>query len=301
MNKIKYISYLLLCQSIYCSTLIIPQRSIILASGTGFQSTTLGDNSSANGYQATAIGYNSKANGSYAVSLGVNASALYNGSISIGTDSKTTNNYSLALGTSAQTSGPNSIAIGYNSKSSENSLAFGIKAITNNSVVLGARSTDRNLISSNTISKFNNEQNHDLNTKIATNKQNIDSNSSNIKKHHTQINNNTIEIENLKKNNQKLADNINNNSNNIQKLNTKLEKGLAITTAISGIEFIPIEKGEVAIGAAVSTYHEKQAIAIGIQGAPSENFRINSKIGVVPTKNTEFAGSIGASWKFKCY
>lgn len=143
--------------------------------------------------------------------------------------------------------------------------------------------------------------NNDLNTKIATNKQNIDSNSSNIKKHHTQINNNTIEIENLKKNNQKLADNINNNSNNIQKLNTKLEKGLAITTAISGIEFIPIEKGEVAIGAAVSTYHEKQAIAIGIQGAPSENFRINSKIGVVPTKNTEFAGSIGASWKFKCY
>lgn len=241
MNKIKYISYLLLCQSIYCSTLIIPQRSIILASGTGFQSTTLGDNSSANGYQATAIGYNSKANGSYAVSLGVNASALYNGSISIGTDSKTTNNYSLALGTSAQTSGPNSIAIGYNSKFSENSLAFGIKAITNNSVVLGARSTDRNLISSNTISKFNNEQNHDLengivsignsdslyrrlcnvaggidahdaaniaqldyinndlNTKIATNKDNIDSNSSNIKKHHTQINNNTIEIENLKK------------------------------------------------------------------------------------------------------
>ena len=136
---------------------------------------------------------------------------------------------------------------------------------------------------------------------INANKQNIDSNSSNIKKHHTQINNNTIEIENLKKNNQKLADNINNNSNNIQKLNTKLEKGLAITTAISGIEFIPIEKGEVAIGAAVSTYHEKQAIAIGIQGAPSENFRINSKIGVVPTKNTEFAGSIGASWKFKCY
>ena len=60
---------------------------------------------------------------------------------------------------------------------------------------------------------------------------------------------------------------------------------------------IGINQGTVA--AAVGGWKGTQAVAVGIQGAPTENVRINGKVSVAPGyKQVDTMYSVGASYRF---
>ncbi|MBS9776210.1 MAG: YadA-like family protein, partial [Fusobacterium sp.] len=78
-----------------------------------------------------------------------------------------------------------------------------------------------------------------------------------------------------------------------------LKGGLANAAAMSTLEFLEIGINQATIGAAVGTYRGNQAVAVGMQAAPSQNTRVHAKVSVNPDKGHEntMAG-VGASWRF---
>ncbi len=103
------------------------------------------------------------------------------------------------------------------------------------------------------------------------------------------------EIENV---NKKVIEKVNNNSHRIDKLDKKVNKGLANAAAMSGVEFMEIGVNQATVAAAVGGYKGTQAVAVGVQGAPTENIRVNAKMALTPGSHVESMYSVGAAYRF---
>lgn len=89
------------------------------------------------------------------------------------------------------------------------------------------------------------------------------------------------------------------NAQRIDKMNGEMRRGLASAAAMSGLEFMEIGVNQGTVAAAVGGWKGTQAVAVGIQGAPTENVRINGKVSVAPGyKQVDTMYSVGASYRF---
>ena len=134
--------------------------------------------------------------------------------------------------------------------------------------------------------------------KIKNNTDKIEKNNDKIKDNADKIKDNSSAISNLQENNQNIMAQVEANSERISQLSHRLNKGLAASAAMAGIEFLDINENEITYGVAVGAYRGEQAVAIGLQGAPTQNTRIHGKASVTTGKDPDAMVSIGASWKF---
>ena len=67
---------------------------------------------------------------------------------------------------------------------------------------------------------------------------------------------------------------------------------------MAGLEFMDIGINQATVAAAVGGYRGTQAVAVGVQAAPTENTRINAKVSMTPGSHTETMYSVGASYRF---
>lgn len=89
------------------------------------------------------------------------------------------------------------------------------------------------------------------------------------------------------------------NAQRIDKMNGEMRRGLASAAAMAGLEFMEIGINQGTVAAAVGGWKGTQAVAVGIQGAPTENVRINGKVSVAPGyKQVDTMYSVGASYRF---
>lgn len=88
------------------------------------------------------------------------------------------------------------------------------------------------------------------------------------------------------------------NSQRISKLETKVNKGLANAAAMAGINFMEIGVNQATVGAAVGGYEGTQAVAVGVQAAPTQDLRVNAKVSLTPGSHSSSMYSVGASWRF---
>ena len=85
----------------------------------------------------------------------------------------------------------------------------------------------------------------------------------------------------------------------VDKLDDRMHRGLANAAAMSTVEFLEIGINQATVGAAIGTYRGNQAVAVGVQAAPTENMRVHAKVSVAPSRNnTETIAGVGASWRF---
>ncbi|CAL7871566.1 YadA-like family protein [Fusobacterium necrophorum] len=97
---------------------------------------------------------------------------------------------------------------------------------------------------------------------------------------------------------QDINNSIHQTNRRIDKLDTKVNQGLANAAAMAGIEFLDIGINQGTVAAAVGGYKGTNAVAVGVQGAPTENTRVNAKVSVAPGTHTEMMYSVGAAYRF---
>ena len=109
-------------------------------------------------------------------------------------------------------------------------------------------------------------------------------------------------IDNLRAENAQLREGvqgtINQTNQRVTRLETKVKKGLANAAAMSGINFMEIGVNQATVGAAVGGYEGTQAVAVGVQAAPTQDVRVNAKVSLTPGSHSSSMYSIGASWRF---
>ena len=109
-------------------------------------------------------------------------------------------------------------------------------------------------------------------------------------------------IDNLRAENAQLREGvqgtINQTNQRVTRLETKVKKGLANAAAMSGINFMEIGVNQATVGAAVGGYEGTQAVAVGVQAAPTQDVRVNAKVSLTPGSHSSLMYSIGASWRF---
>ncbi|XGU47546.1 YadA-like family protein [Fusobacterium necrophorum subsp. funduliforme] len=97
---------------------------------------------------------------------------------------------------------------------------------------------------------------------------------------------------------QDINNSIHQTNHRIDKLDDKVNRGLANAAAMAGIEFMDIGINQGTVAAAVGGYKGTNAVAVGVQGAPTENTRVNAKVSVAPGTHTEMMYSVGAAYRF---
>lgn len=93
---------------------------------------------------------------------------------------------------------------------------------------------------------------------------------------------------------------IQNNSQRIDELGNKMNSGLANAAAMATIEFQEIGINQAVVAAGVGTFNGHQAVAVGMETAPTENIRVNVKASVAPRgrSGVNTMAGVGASYKF---
>lgn len=98
---------------------------------------------------------------------------------------------------------------------------------------------------------------------------------------------------------QDINNSIHQTNHRIDKLDDRMHRGLANSAAMATLEFMEIGINQATVGAAVGAYRGNQAVAVGVQAAPTENTRVHVKVSVAPSRdNTETMAGVGASWRF---
>lgn len=88
-------------------------------------------------------------------------------------------------------------------------------------------------------------------------------------------------------------------NNRVDHLDDKLNKGMALMSAMTTVDFQDVNPGEMGIGAGIGSYGGSQGVAVGVAYSPSENFRINAKYSVSTSDIKTSAVGVGAVYKFK--
>ncbi|MBQ3437113.1 MAG: YadA-like family protein, partial [Fusobacterium sp.] len=107
-----------------------------------------------------------------------------------------------------------------------------------------------------------------------------------------------VNVSQLKEHTGDIHNNINMVNNRVNELDSKVNKGLAGAAAMAGLEFMDIGINQATVAAAVGGYRGTQAVAVGMQAAPTENTRVNAKVSLTPGARTESLYSVGAAYRF---
>lgn len=93
---------------------------------------------------------------------------------------------------------------------------------------------------------------------------------------------------------------IQDNSQRINDLGNRMNSGLANAAAMATIEFQEIGINQAVIAAGVGTFNGHQAVAVGMETAPTENIRVNVKASVAPRgrSGVNTMAGVGASYRF---
>ena len=86
--------------------------------------------------------------------------------------------------------------------------------------------------------------------------------------------------------------------NKIDDLDDSTRRGIAGAMAQAGVKFQEQGINQVVVGAAASFYRGTGAVAVGVQGAPTENTRVHSIVSLSPGSRTNAGITVGGSWKF---
>ncbi len=88
------------------------------------------------------------------------------------------------------------------------------------------------------------------------------------------------------------------NSRDIERVGGELKRGLATSAALAGLkpmQFDPLQKNQVM--AAIGSYKDKQAIAVGLNHYFNENLMMNAGVSIGEGKRIESLANIGITWK----
>lgn len=85
----------------------------------------------------------------------------------------------------------------------------------------------------------------------------------------------------------------------VDHLDDKLNKGMALMSAMATVDFQDVNAGEIGIGAGLGHYGNSQGVAVGVAYAPSDDFKINAKYSVSTSDVKTSAVGVGAVYKFK--
>ncbi|RXZ70542.1 hypothetical protein EPT53_03360 [Fusobacterium necrophorum] len=92
---------------------------------------------------------------------------------------------------------------------------------------------------------------------------------------------------------------ISNNTKRIEKMHGDMRRGFANAAAMSTLKFMEIGMNQATVGAAIGTYKGNQAVAVGVQTAPTENVRVHANVSIAPSREqVDTMAGIGASWRF---
>lgn len=91
---------------------------------------------------------------------------------------------------------------------------------------------------------------------------------------------------------------ISNNTRKIEKMHGDMRRGFANAAAMSTLKFMEIGMNQATVGAA-GTYKGNQAVAVGVQTAPTENIRVHANVSIAPSREqVDTMAGVGASWRF---
>ncbi|MDK4514815.1 YadA-like family protein, partial [Fusobacterium necrophorum] len=88
------------------------------------------------------------------------------------------------------------------------------------------------------------------------------------------------------------------NKKAIEELRRDSEAGIASVAAMSVLDFKGAPVGRVGIGAAIGGYRGKQAVAVGMAFAPSENLNFTGKVGLSTDDIRNSAYGVGVNYFF---
>lgn len=92
---------------------------------------------------------------------------------------------------------------------------------------------------------------------------------------------------------------ISNNTRKIEKMHGDMRRGFANAAAMSTLKFMEIGMNQATVGAAIGTYKGNQAVAVGVQTAPTENIRVHANVSIAPSREqVDTMAGVGASWRF---
>ena len=92
---------------------------------------------------------------------------------------------------------------------------------------------------------------------------------------------------------------ISNNTRKIEKMHGDMRRGFANAAAMSTLKFMEIGMNQATVGAAIGTYEGNQAVAVGVQTAPTENIRVHANVSIAPSREqVDTMAGVGASWRF---
>src|SRR3712207_7434323 len=77
-----------------------------------------------------------------------------------------------------------------------------------------------------------------------------------------------------------------------------MRRGFANAAAMSTLKFMEIGMNQATVGAAIGTYKGNQAVAVGVQTAPTENVRVHANVSIAPSREqVDTMAGIGADRK----
>lgn len=242
------------------------------------------------GKEAQAIGKNS-------IAIGNKSSASAENSVSLGTDSETKISYSNTVAKYAGIQNSDSthgvVSVGNdNVKRRITNLAGGVEKDDAVNVAQLDAVTNAIGLSEKEIININNGKTLNLNKRIENNREKLE-------EHDKYIKNNVIVTEEIRQSVMSNRREINGLSNRMDRMETKLNRGMSLMSAMSNVDFTDISSGELGIGAGIGHYRNSQSIAVGVAYAPVDNFKFSAKWAATagyPRSNTIGAG---VTYKFK--
>ncbi|WP_406850548.1 YadA-like family protein [Candidatus Arsenophonus nilaparvatae] len=281
---------------------------------TGEFSSALGLKAEASRYASTAIGEESKATGEFSSALGLKAEASGYASTAIGKESKATCKFSSALGTKAEASRYASTAIGGGSKATGKfSSALGTKAEASRygSTAIGASSKAKREYTENLIDMVRNQLNDPDKNALITElsvgyivQEDKKSGTAGVKKFsqitHVAPGTEDTDVVNLYQMNsaieKKLSDTrINHLEDKLSETNTKIERGLATSAALTGL-FQPYGVGKVNFTASIGGYGASQALAVGTGYRITENAAVKAGVAYSGGNHVMYNASFNFEW-----
>lgn len=133
-------------------------------------------------------------------------------------------------------------------------------------------------------------ENQDItDTKILSenNKAKTEVNETNISSNKTAISDNSQRITNL--------------DNKVDNLQGEMNKGFAMSAAMTSVDFQSLEVGEMGIGAGVGNYQNSQAVSLGLGLRATENLSMNVKGAMSTGTKQETMVGAGATYKIKIF
>lgn len=243
------------------------------------------------------FGKDAEATGENSIAIGSGSSALAKNSISLGANSETKVSYENTVAKYSNIQNKDSasgvVSIGRTGNERRiTNVAGGVEANDAVNVAQLDAVTNATGLTEKEIIDINNGKAPSLNEKIENNKEKLE-------EHDKYIQNSVINTEEIRQSVSSNKQAINGLSNRVDKLESKLNRGMSLMSAMSSVDFTDVNSGELGIGAGVGHYENSQSVAVGVAYAPTDNLKFSAKWAATagyPRSNTIGAG---VTYKFK--